>query len=220
MSSSSRKIDACLLVLALGLASCTRPADIAAHDDADLSAAAGAEVVEAEAPDGPAVVPPATVPHAASALAPLATGFDGFGPVAFGAGPQALREAWPGTLDGGPDASEPDACYYLVPQPRPAQGYGTGFMIEGGRFVRVDVDQAGAMAPGGGRIGMAASEIATLYPGQVEELPHKYVEGASYLRVTPDSGPSVLVFELDAQDIVQRWRVGLPPQVDYVEGCG
>ncbi|TQC57293.1 lectin, partial [Pantoea dispersa] len=30
----------------------------------------------------------------------------------------------------------------------------------------------------------------------------------------------VLVFETDAAGKVVAWRVGLPPQVDYVEGCG
>ena len=87
------------------------------------------------------------------------------------------------------------------------------------KLVRVDVDQSGSVAPGGGRIGMDAAEIQALYPGQVEERPHKYVEGALYLRVVPDDSPSVLVFEVSPEGKVQRWRVGVPPQADYVEGC-
>lgn len=224
MSSSTRKIDACLLMLALGLASCTRPPDT----DASAQEAAAHEPAwdqadehqhAAEADDEGGVIPPATVPHAASALVPLATSFDGFGPVPFGATADELRQAWRGQLEGQPDANDPQACYYLFPQPRPEQGHGTAFMIEGGHFVRVDVDQSGAVAPGGGRIGMDAAEIQALYPGQVEERPHKYVEGALYLRVVPDDSPSVLVFEVSPEGKVQRWRVGVPPQADYVEGC-
>ena len=212
MSLPSRTIDACLLLLALGLVSCTRPPAIA--EEALPVAVAEAAVAE------PAMVPPATVPHAATALAALSAGFDGYGPVPFGAGPQELRAAWGGQLDGQADASDPEACYYLFPQPRPEHGYGTAFMIEGGRFVRVDVDQPGAVAPGGGGIGMTGAQVLARYPDQVEGHPHKYVEGGAYLRVMPEDSSAALVFELDADGIVQRWRVGLPPQVDYVEGCG
>ena len=221
MSSSTRKIDACLLMLALALASCTRPPDTAAQaEEPDWEPMARS--AQDEGHDGPegADVPPATVPHAASALATLATSFEGFGPVRFGEGAESLRELWKGGLEGDADPADPQACYYLFPRARPQHGHGTAFMIERGRFVRVDVDQAGAVAPGGGRIGMDAEQIHALYPGQVEEAPHKYVEGGRYLRVVADGSPAVLVFEVDADGQVRSWRVGLPPQVDYVEGCG
>lgn len=124
-----------------------------------------------------------------------------------------------GPPQGDPDAQDPAACHYLFQQPRPEHGYGTAFMVEGGRFVRVDVDDPSAVAPGGGRIGMPASGIAGLYPGRIEARPHKYVDGAKYLRVTRDGSQAVLLFETDAAGQVQEWRIGLPPQVDYVEGC-
>lgn len=212
----SRKLDACLLIFALLLVSCARAPTDASHE---ATAPAAAEVDPAL--DEPQEdVPPATAPDAAAALAPLAADFSGFGPVPFGSDAQALRLAWGGPLEGGPDAKDPAACHYLFPQPRPVQGYGTGFMIEGGHFVRVDVDDPATTAPGGGRIGMAAGEIAALYPGHVEERPQKYVDGAKYLRVTREGSDAVLLFETDAQGKVQEWRIGLPPQVDYVEGCG
>lgn len=34
-----------------------------------------------------------------------------------------------------------------------------------------------------------------------------------------DVAPTRLVFEVDAADNVTSWRVGLSPQVEYVEGC-
>ena len=213
---SSRTLDACLLTLALSLAACTRPP----ADATDAAPHAAADDAVDPALDAPAEdVPPATVPGAAVALAPLAADFSGFGPVPFGADAEALRLAWGGPLQGDPDAQDPAACHYLFPQPRPEHGYGTAFMVEGGRFVRVDVDDASAVAPGGGRIGMPASGIAGLYPGRIEERPHKYVDGAKYLRVIRDGSEAVLLFETDAAGQVQEWRIGLPPQVDYVEGC-
>ena len=214
---SSRTLDACLLAFALFLASCSQaPGDVALEAHAPDPVASDVDPALDEPVED---VPPATAPHAASALAPLAADFSGFGPVPFGAEAEALKLAWGGPLEGGQDV-EAGACHYLFPQPRPAQGYGTGFMIEGGRFVRVDVDDPAATAPGGGRIGMPATEIDALYPGRVERQPHKYVEGASYLRINREGSDAVLLFETDAQGVVTEWRIGVPPQVDYVEGCG
>jgi hypothetical protein len=211
--------DACLLAFALFLASCAqKPGEVAAAAGhapaADLDPG-----VHDPAPDEPAEdVPPATAADAAAALAPPGADFSGFGTVPFGAEVATLRQALGGALEGQP-GDAPDACYYLYPQPRPALGYGTAFMVEGARLVRVDVDDPAAIAPGGGRVGMTGTEIEALYPGQVEARPHKYVEGARYLRVTREGSDAVLLFETDAAGRVHEWRTGLPPQVDYVEGC-
>ena len=62
--------------------------------------------------------------------------------------------------------------------------------------------------------------MRALYDGRIEEQPHKYDPDGRVLRVTaPDGAPGVLVLELDGSGRVDEWRVGLPPQVDYVEGC-
>jgi hypothetical protein len=209
---SNRTLDACLLTFALVIASCTRaPAD--ASRETAWRDGAGDEPATDEPLEE---VPPATAPGAAAALAPPVAGFDGAGPVPFGSDAQALRLARAGNAQG----ADAEACHFLFQQPRPAHGYGTAFMVEGGRFVRMDVDDPAATAPGGGRVGMSTAQIMALYPGRIEERPHKYVEGAKYLRVTREDSQSVLLFVTDAQGRVQAWRVGLPPQVDYVEGCG
>jgi hypothetical protein len=93
------------------------------------------------------------------------------------------------------------------------------FMFDGGRFVRYDVGTAKEVAPGGGKVGMDEARIRALY-AHVDAQPHKYVSGASYLRIAAPHGDGVLVFETDAQGRITRWRVGVPPQIDYVEGCG
>ena len=93
-------------------------------------------------------------------------------------------------------------------------------MFEDGRFVRYDVGTAKEAAPGGGRVGMDEAQIRTLYGARVQVQPHKYVAGAKYLCIAALQGDGALVFETDEHGKVTRWRVGVLPQVDYVEGCG
>ncbi|WP_374353747.1 hypothetical protein [Thermomonas sp.] len=146
--------------------------------------------------------------------------FKGFGPANFGATQEDVRMAWGGDLgDGKPD--EAGGCYYLVPQPVGTDGFRTAFMIEGDKFVRIDVRRDDVAAPGGGKVGMRKAQVAALYAG-IEEEPHKYTDG-QYLRVKdPAGGSGVMVFETDGAGddaTVTEWRIGIPPQVDYVEGC-
>lgn len=69
---------------------------------------------------------------------------------------------------------------------------------------------------------MGTAEVKRLYPGRIEAGPHHYTDG-QYLRVTdPAGGKGVLLFETDGKGdgarVTER-RIGLPPEVDYVEGC-
>lgn len=201
-------------LLALGLSACQRePAPAPAE-----SSAAAPEVNPAPIDDQPAEsVPPATAPVSSpppSAAAGM-TRFDGYGDLRFGMTAAQARQAWGGELKGKPD--EAGGCYYLQPiwgtNPRDF-----GFMVEDDKFVRVDVGNDKEIAPGGGKKGMSADEIGKLYAGRVEVQPHKYESGAKVLRINDASG-GVLVFETGKDGKVARWRVGIPPQVDYVEGC-
>lgn len=146
--------------------------------------------------------------------------FRGFGPANFGGTQEDVRMAWGGDL-GDAKPSEPGGCYYLTPQPVGKEGYRTAFMIEGDKFVRVDVRRDDVTAPGGGKVGMTKAQVAALYTG-IEQQPHKYTEG-QYLRVKDSAGGNgVLLFETDGKGDdakVTAWRIGVPPQVDYVEGC-
>ena len=221
---AARTTDICLLTLALILVACQRPPmDNAGAETVPAAVQPGGLDAEAgdgwhahdEAGDPGEPVPPATAPGAAAAL--HAADLAAFVPVPFGAGEQALRAAWGRPLAGG---GADGGCHYLFAQPRPPTGYGLAVLVEDGRFVRVDVDDPTVTAPGGGRVGMEAAAVAALYPGRVETRPHKYTPGAAYLRVaTPGTG-GVLLFETGADGRVQAWRIGVPPQVDYVEGCG
>ncbi len=144
-------------------------------------------------------------------------GFQGFGPAHFGDGEAAVRLAWGRPLKAA--GGEPESCLQLFPDPPPDKGFGTSFMLVEGRFVRFDVDQDLFPAPGGGRVGSPEADLLQRYAGRIEQLPHKYVEGAKYFSVRAPEGEAKLIFEISPQGRAQRWRIGLPPAVDYVEGC-
>lgn len=145
--------------------------------------------------------------------------FDGIGPASFGMSEEEVREAWPGELNGGPGA-EGSSCYHLNPVGQPGLAY-FALMFEDGGFVRYSVANENLSAPGGGRVGMDGAGIEQRYGAAIERGPHKYVEGGEYLRIAdPAGGEGVLIFETNADGIVTEWRAGVPPPVDYVEGCG
>ena len=202
------------LMLACMLAACNgeRAGDVApAPPAADGSAGAG-QAAPAPAPASSPATPPSPPPAAATRAR-----FDGYGDLRFGMTAAAVKQAWGAPLDGD-EADAGGHCYYLKPVSNPAP-FHFGLMLEGGKLVRYDVGNDQEVAPGGGRRGMAAGRIRQLYAGRVEELPHKYSDG-KYLRITdPAGGSGVLVFETDAAGTVTEWHVGVPPQVDYVEGC-
>jgi hypothetical protein len=204
------------LVLLCALAGCTRE-----HDDTAAQAPDASEPAPAPAFDEPQqpVDPPKTTPEPPSGPmpAPGAIGFGGFGPAQWGANEEAVRMAWGKDMQAD-RVDDPNACHYLFPLPRPHAGFSTAFMFEGGKLARIDVDSPHVVAPGGGKTGMNAEQIRALYPG-VEARPHKYVETGQYLRVTdPNGGAGVLVFNM-TDGTADSWRVGVAPQVDYVEGC-
>lgn len=169
----------------------------------------------ASAPMASPAIKPVTPSPAAEDPATMAR-YDGYGDMRFGMDETAFDKAWGGELKGAP--KQDSSCFYKTPKwvKRSAD---FAFMFEGGRFVRYDVGTAKEAAPGGGKVGMSETQIRALYGEHVETQPHKYVASAKYLRIAAPHGDGALVFETDAQGKVTRWHVGVPPQVDYVEGC-
>ncbi|HVI60385.1 MAG TPA: lectin [Luteimonas sp.] len=209
-------------LLALALSACNAERTPGQAGEQAPAAAADAMADDPAAPppmDQPAEdVPPATAP-ASPGQAPD-TGLvrmDGYGDLRFGMTADEAKQAWGGELEGVP--AEDGGCYYLAPKwVRVPSDF--AFMIEGGKFVRYDVGTGKEVAPGGGKVGMGIDEIRRLYAGRIEETPHKYVEGGKYLKVSDaNGGAGKLVFATDAAGKVTSWRIGVPPQVDYVEGC-
>ncbi len=175
----------------------------------------------AAVPAAPAATSAALSTLSASSAAPSAKAstlahYDGYGDMRFGMDDAAFDRAWGGELKATTPAAG-SSCISKRPQwvKTPAD---FAFMFDGGHFVRYDIGTAKEAAPGGGKVGMSEAQIRALY-AQVDAQPHKYVDGAKYLRVKAPQGDAVLVFETDAGGKVTRWHVGVPPQVDYVEGC-
>jgi hypothetical protein len=162
------------------------------------------------------LLPPSSLPDGDRGLAR----FDGYGDIRFGTPAEKMAEAWGGELVTlGKDANP--SCYFMTPKwvKVPAE---FAFMIGDGEFARFGTESEKFVAPGGGKVGMSKSEIAKFYAGRIEERPHKYTDG-QYLRVRDTAGGAgVLLFETDGKGDaakVTEWRVGVPPEVDYVEGC-
>lgn len=201
-----------LVVAAAALAAC-KPA---APESAATPAAA--EVPAAETAPAPAPAPTATADAAAPATPDALARFDGYGNMKLGSTIDEAKTAWAGELkEGAPAAGS--TCHYLSPKSASTPSE-FGFMMEDGKFVRYDVGNATEIAPGGGKVGMVVEQLKLLYGDALQSAPHKYVEGGKVFSVAaPDGAPAKLVFEADGVGKVTAWRVGLPPQVDYVEGC-
>ena len=184
-------------------------------------AAAPATEPQTTATATPMAEAPAPTPAADDTAAPAGpvsqASFLGYGDMKLGSTIDEARAAWGGELNGAP--MEGTTCHYLWPKwiTRPAD---FAFMMEDGRFVRYDVGTDKETAPGGGKVGMSVEELQKLYGGALKGAPHKYTQGGQYLSMDAgDVAPTRLVFEVDAAGKVTSWRVGLSPQVEYVEGC-
>ena len=184
-------------------------------------AAAPATEPQTTATATPMAEAPAPTPAADDTAAPAGpvsqASFLGYGDMKLGSSVEEARAAWGGELNGAP--MEGTTCHYLWPKwiTRPAD---FAFMMEDGRFVRYDVGTDKETAPGGGKVGMSVEELQKLYGGALKASPHKYTQGGQYLSMDAgDVAPTRLVVEVDAAGKVTSWRVGLSPQVEYVEGC-
>ena len=197
------------LALVAALAACN------AERTADAGVEAAADAIEA--------IEPGTEPPGAAAAIPASgdSRMDGYGALDFGMSAEEARADWSGNpLEPAGAVDDPLACHHLSPagQSTPAQ---LAFMFENDLFVRYSVESTEITAPGGGRVGMDEAALEGLYGKRLQAMSHKYVEGGKVL-VSPEDGgalPSQLIFELDADGRVTSWRVGLAPQVSYVEGC-
>ena len=194
--------------VALALSACKQETTVEAPMAAADPAPATPPVTEPVVPAEPAVV-----------VAPASqASFTGYGDMKLGSTLEQAKTAWAGELQESKPA-EGSTCHYLMPK-WVSKASEFGFMVEEGKFVRYDVGTDKEIAPGGGKVGMSVEELQKLYGGALKASPHKYTQGGQYLSMDAgDVAPTRLVFEVDAAGKVTSWRVGLSPQVEYVEGC-
>lgn len=113
--------------------------------------------------------------------------------------------------------AESTGCDYARVDGVPA---GLKIMVEDGRVGRIEVTEGDIATSTGARIGDSENTIKKLYPRQVTVTPHKYTDG-HYLVVIPKSPSDSafrIIFETDGTRVL-RYRAGIRPQVEYVEGC-
>jgi hypothetical protein len=155
--------------------------------------------------------PPAPAEAAAE---PWTIRLDGVGPVRFGTALADARAALGDSLIVAPGAE----CGFTVPRGAPA---GVRFMVEQGKIVRVEVDSSGVRTTAGAEVGMSEADVRGRYPVGLRVQPHKYDPKGRYLVVQgtePADSARRLIFETDGQRVV-RYRAGVTPAVEYVEGC-
>lgn len=116
------------------------------------------------------------------------------------------------TRDAGYDG---DGCYYASPK---GGLKSVAFMMSGRRIVRIDIDSDAYPTDRGARVGDSEARIKRLYQGRHKIYQHKYLDDGHYIEVEAKGGRYSIIFETDGTRVT-RYRVGLPEQVGYVEGC-
>lgn len=109
------------------------------------------------------------------------------------------------------------ACTYLEWPTAPA---GVLVMFDAGRVARVEVDSAGVRTAAGIQVGDPAARVDSAYGDRLTKGPHKYTDGEYFFVAPVRAADSLyrLIFEVEGGRVT-RYRVGLRPQVKYVEGC-
>lgn len=106
------------------------------------------------------------------------------------------------------------ACMYLGPQ---QDNYDVGYMLVDGTVQRIDIRAPGVATGEAVQVGMQAGAVEGIYP-DLERQPNKYSEYDDL--IVQLSGEAKLIMETDENGLIASYRIGLPPAVDYVEGCG
>lgn len=197
------------MLAALGLltVACSRDrAPIAKGAPAGTRAASSASVQR------PAAVTDSTTTGADTAWV---AGMHGVGPITFGMTIEQAAKVAGGTVAHPPGGSCGFVSFRAVP-------HGARFMVSYDTVVRVDVDSAHVPTDAGARVGMTEAEVQHRYANALRVTPHKYMSDGHYLTQLPRSPADSayrVIFETDGSRVT-RYRAGLEPHVENVEGCG
>ncbi len=141
--------------------------------------------------------------------------FQGFGPVRVGMTvPEAEKALKMKLHEDETDKSEPEGCHYasnedVLP--------GVGFMVEGGKVVRIDISSGVYRTVGGVQIGMTEQDVKKRHPN-IKTEEHHYDPTGHYLSLASKDLRYGIVFETDGK-VVTNYRSGKRGPVAYVEGC-
>jgi hypothetical protein len=141
---------------------------------------------------------------------------DGLGPIQVG---MTLAEAVNmGILNENPNMKK--ECDFVFPAAGAGVPDNVGVMIVRGKVARIDVDTGSVTTEDGAKIGDTEDKIKSIYNGDLQIEPHKYVTGGHYMIVMGDSASAgkAIVFETNGK-VVTNFRAGRLPEVKWVEGC-
>jgi hypothetical protein len=141
---------------------------------------------------------------------------DGLGPIQVG---MTLAEAVNmGLLNENPNMKK--ECDFVFPAVGAGVPDNVGVMIVKGKVARIDVDTGSVTTEDGAKIGDTEDKIKSIYNGDLQIEPHKYVTGGHYMIVMGDSASAgkAIVFETNGK-VVTNFRAGRLPEVKWVEGC-
>jgi len=141
---------------------------------------------------------------------------DGLGPVQIG---MTLDDAVSmGLLNENPNMKQ--ACDFVYPAVGSGIPDNVAVMVVKGEIARIDVDTGTVTTEDGAKIGDTEDRLKTIYNGDLQVEPHKYVDGGHYMTVLGDSASAgkAIVFETDGKRVTS-FRAGRLPEVKWVEGC-
>lgn len=141
---------------------------------------------------------------------------DGVGPAKVGMTLSQLNgelgEKFTKPSQNGEEGEGGDACFYVNPSKYPH----VSFMIEDGRFVRIDVDAPGIRTTGGIQVGDPEAKAERIYGSKLKVEPGQY--GGLYLTARSPDGRYGIRVEADKAKIT-AYYAGQFKAVQYVEGC-
>ena len=135
---------------------------------------------------------------------------------------EAVRMAWGHPLTTGSGA-EGSPCRILAMDPPPDNGRGIRFMLDDGHVRALRRRRAAARGAGRHRRRRRRStRCAPRLRGASTSRPLKYVEGGKELIVSAARRRRSRGSSSRSASAARsaNWRIGVPPQVYYVEGCG
>jgi hypothetical protein len=111
-------------------------------------------------------------------------------------------------------------CDFVYPAAGAGIPDGVSVMVVKGKVARIDVDTGAVTTDDGAKIGDTEDRLKSIYSGDLQIEPHKYIEGGHYMTVMGDSASAgkAIVFETDGKRVTM-FRAGRLPEVKWVEGC-
>ena len=153
---------------------------------------------------------------AQDSVSDLALGPDGLGQIQIG---MPLDDAVSmGVLNENPTMRQD--CDFVYPAVGAGIPDGVSVMVVKGKIARIDVDTGAVTSEDGAKIGDTEEKLKSIYNGDLQVEPHKYVPGGHYMIVMGDSASAgkAIVFETDGKRVTS-FRAGRLPEVKWVEGC-